>query len=185
MNSITQRILSVSLFGAVLVTALNVSAETYTVEVQLNSSVGEAPLSAVETIPMTYPELNVTEATQVGAICYVGGGVNHSNDRGYDGAAATAANSLCPNLTSTFSHVEFTGAPSAAITVRYQLPLQVQSGVRFGWLGAEYDETRSGTLSATDGTFVATMGSSIDLVDKSQVTDSVLVFNYIITGAYQ
>ena len=185
MNSITQRILSVSLFGAALVTALNVSAETYTVEVQLNSSVGETPLSAVETIPMTYPELNVTEATQVGAICYVGGGVNYTNDRGYDGAVATVANSLCPNLTGSHTAVEFTGASNAVISVNYRLPLQVQNGVRFGWLGAEYDYTQNGSSLDANGKFLATLGSSIDLVDKSQVSDGLLVFNYEITGAYQ
>lgn len=178
-------LLKTAVATALLTSAFGVVAETYTVEVSLNSSIGEAPLSAVQTIPMAYPELNVTEATRVGATCYVGGGSSYTNARGFDGGGATAANSLCPNLTGSHTAVEFTGAPNAVITINYRLPLQVQSGVRFGWLGAEYNRTANHSLSGSDGKFEATLGSSIDLVDKSQVTDSLLVFNYEITGAYQ
>lgn len=167
---------------ALSVSAMGAMAETYSVEVTLNSQIGETPLVATEEVAMSYPELTVTDATVEGARCVANG---HANLVGFNNAAATEANSLCPGATGNFATVKFTGAKNAMITVFRELPVQEQAGMRFGNLGGAYSDTTTVTLSGTDGTADVHLGSSIDLFDKSQVTDSVLVFNYEITGAYQ
>lgn len=178
-------LLKTAVATALLTSAFGAISETYTVEVALNSSIGETPLVATQKVAMSYPELHVSEITKEGAICYLSPSSLYDNSKGFDGAVATSVNSLCPNLSGTRAVIELSGIPNAAITVHSKLPLQVQSGVRFGWLGAEYDVTSSQAHLNENGTLTTSLGSSIDLVDKSQVTDSLLVFNYEITGAYQ
>ena len=167
---------------ALSVSAMGAMAETYSVEVTLNSQIGEAPLVATEEVGMSYPELTVTDATVEGAWCVVNG---TANGVGFNNRTATEANSLCPGATGRIATVKFTGAKNAAITVLRELPVQEQAGIRFGNNGKAFSDSRTYTLSGTDGTVDVTLGSGIVLFDKSQVTDSVLVFNYEITGAYQ
>lgn len=117
-----------------------------------------------------------------GSECLVTG---NPNSTGYDNQSATNRNSLCPGATGKQTRVLISGVPNAAVTVNYRLPIQEQNGVRFGWRGKEHTATATATLSNNNGTHEAVMGSSITLFDKSLVTDSVMVFNYEISAAYQ
>jgi len=160
----------------------NALAETYTVQVELSSTVGETPLVATQTRAMSYPVLEVNEATQEGASCLVG---NSTNETGFDGETATKRNSLCPGERGFPARVEFSGAPNALLSFERRLPLQEQNGIRFGWKGRESVHVGTLTLSQEEGIAHTELGSSVELFDKSQVTDAVMEFTYDISAAYQ
>ena len=162
--------------------SINVLAETYTVQVELNSTVGETPLVATQTQAMSYPVLEISEATQTGAACVVD---TSANNIGYDGEPATSKNSLCPGERGVFARVEFSGAPNAVITLERRLPLQEINGIRFGWHGEDWKRSDTLTLTAENGTAHTLLYSSVELFDKSQATDSVMDFTYDISAAYQ
>jgi len=158
-------------------------AETYTVSVEMNSSIGETPLVAEQTQAMSYPVLEVNEATQEGSMCVASGQVNST---GFNGQTATNANSLCPGATGNGSIVQFTGVPNAIVTVERSIVSQELNGVRFAhYDGNPWQNVSNLTLNGSDGIGITGLWSSVTLFDKSQATDSVMEFNYQISAAYQ
>jgi len=164
--------------------SINALAETYTVQVELNSTIGETPLVTEQTQAMSYPVLEVNEATKEGSICVAS--LEIFNDKGFDGETASNANSLCPNATALRAEIQFTGVPGAIITTHRSIPLQEQHGMRFAHReGETLDLVSNLLLSAESGTGITAIASSITLIDKSQVTDAVMEFTYDISAAYQ
>lgn len=162
--------------------SINVLAETYTVQVELNSTIGETPLEIIQTQAMSYPLLEVNEATVNGANCLA---ISKDNTTGFDGQPATDKNSLCPNDVARRAEIRFKGAHNALITFERILSIQEKNGVRFAhWDGNPYTNVYNAQLSE-DGWFNSALSSSIILVDKSQVTDSVMEFTYDISASYQ
>jgi len=162
----------------------NALAETYTVQVELNSTIGETPLVTEQTQAMSYPVLEVNEATKEGTICVAS--LEIFNDKGFDGETASNANSLCPNATALRAEIQFTGVPGAIITTHRSIPLQEQHGVRFAHRDGEaLNLVYNLLLSADEGTGITAIASSITLIDKFQVTDAVMEFTYDISAAYQ
>ena len=159
------------------------SAETYTVSIEMNSSIGEAPLVATQTQPMNYPVLEIADATREGAYCLANG---TDNSIGFDRRSATAANSLCPGATPDYAIVQFSGVPNAFVTVERSLETQEQNGIRFTHHnGRPYNDVITVVLNATEGLGEAVLWSGVFLIDKSQVTDAVMEFSYDISAAYQ
>lgn len=172
----------------VLATALcalsfNALAETYTVQVELNSSIGETPLVATQTQTMSYPVLEVNEITQEGANCIAS---SRANEEGFNGQAATNANSLCPGSIGQSSSIVFSGVPNAIISIGWSIASQEANGIRFANTdGQAGSGTLTRTLSSVEGKTVLEKWSSVTLIDKSQVTDAVMEFTYDISAAYQ
>jgi len=163
--------------------SINAIAETYTVTVEMNSSIGETPLVATQTQAMAYPVLEVNEATQEGANCLV---VDKVNDTGFDGLPAKNTNSLCPGEIGQSGRVEWTGTPGAILSIEFSIDPQEQNGVRFtGWDGEPDHQVITRTLSSNEGVASFGLWSSIELFDKSQVTDAVMEFTYDISASYQ
>lgn len=163
--------------------SINVLAETYTVQVELNSTVGETPLEATQTRPMSYPVLKVDQATEEGANCVA---LSKVNETGYDGLPATNVNSLCPGGTASYAGVQFKGVPNAAISMEQVINIQEKNGLRFAHHdGTPFQHTFYIKLSEDEGIYRTGLSSSVTLVDKSQVTDSVMEFTYDISAAYQ
>jgi len=163
--------------------SINVLAETYTVQVELNSTIGETPLTITESQAMNYPILEVNEATKEGATCVANGKVNET---GLDGELANNINSLCPGDTATNTIALFTGVPNALISFERTINIQEKSGLRFSYFGGKALQVVGiSQLSAERGTLVTNLGSTITLFDKNQVTDAVMEFTYDISAAYQ
>lgn len=159
------------------------TAESYTVTVNLNSSIGETPLLTEQVQAMSYPELEVNEATLEGASCVASGRVN---SHGFNGQVATNANSLCPGATGQASITEFTGVPNAFVSVDYNITAQESNGVRFsGSNGSPANGTVTRTLSNNEGKATLELHSSVRMYDKSLVNDAVMEFSYDIAAAYQ
>ena len=159
------------------------SAETYTVSIEMNSSIGEAPLVATQTQPINYPVLEVVDATREGAYCLAN---ETDNSTGFDRRNATTANSLCPGATPDHAIVQFSGVPNAVITLERSLEIQEQNGIRFAHFdGRSFQHVSSLFLDGTDGLASTGLWSGVFLIDKSQVTDSVMEFSYDISAAYQ
>jgi|GEM_PF-1062151 len=185
MKNLNQVINAKSLIVAGVMAALSsmATAETYVVEVELNSSLGENPLVATETQAMNYPVLEVNEATQHGAVCWANGGTNNT---GFDGRASTSVNSLCPGAKGLGARVQFSGVPSAVISVERSLLTTELNGVRFAHTdGKSYSDVRNVTLSANEGLTTVGLDSSVILFDRSQVIDAVMEFSYDISASYQ
>jgi len=164
--------------------SINALAETYTVQVELNSTIGETPLVATETQPMTYPVLEVNQATKEGASCIAR--VGYDNTNGFDNLPASNVNSLCAGSTPLRAEVQFTGVPNAVISYERNLIIQEQYGVRFAhWDGKDFQRVDISTLSPEQGKLSTSLSSAIILFDKSQVTDAVMEFTYDISAAYQ
>ena len=163
--------------------SINALAETYTVQVELNSTIDEIPLVATETQAMTYPVLEVNQATKEGSKCVAD---SRAETTGFDGAPATNVNSLCPGATGLHAKVQFKGVPSALISYELTLDIQEQNGIRFAhWDGKALQNVYDRQLSADEGIFNAGLSTSVTLMDKSQVTDAVMEFTYGISAAYQ
>jgi len=163
--------------------SINVLAETYTVQVELNSTIGETPLEATQTRPMSYPVLKVDQATEEGANCVA---LSKVNETGYDGLPATNVNSLCPGGTASYAGVQFKGVPNAAISIEQVINIQEKNGLRFAHHdGTPFQQTFHIKLSDDEGIYRTGLSSSVTLVDKSQVTDAVMEFTYGISAAYQ
>jgi len=163
--------------------SINVLAETYTVQVELNSTVGETPLTATQTQAMNYPVLNVDQATKEGSMCVAN---SKANEIGFDGQPTTNANSLCPGDTALYATVQFKGVPNAMIYLERSINTQDKNGVRFAhWDGQSYQYALNTTLPGETGSYNFNLWSSVTLLDKSQVTDAVMEFTYDISGAYQ
>jgi len=174
-----------SLLIAIALSALSINAlaETYTVQVELNSTVDEIPLVATQTQAMTYPVLEVNQATKEGSKCI---GDSVPNTKGFDDQPATNVNSLCPGSTALHAAVQFTGVPSAAISIARTLLVQEQHGVKFAHSdGKAFQHVYNAILSADEGIFKTGLWSSVTLFDKSQVTDAVMEFTYDVSAAYQ
>lgn len=185
MKVLNQVINAKSLIVAGVMAALSsvATAETYTVTVEMNSSIGETPLVATQTQGMSYPVLEVNEATQENATCWATGS---ANNRGFNNQPATNANSLCPGATGSGSVVQLSGVPSAIVSVQRSIVAQEQNGVRFvGSSLSAYNDVRNYTLSNSDGTTNVDLHSAIVMFDKSLVTDAVMEFSYDISAAYQ
>lgn len=185
MKVLNQVINAKSLIVAGVMAALSsvATAESYKVTVEMNSSIGETPLIAKQTQAMSYPVIEVNEATQEGAICRA---TDSANTTGNDNRTATNANSLCPGATGSRSIVQFTGVPSAIITVERGIAVQEKNGVRFGSTsGTTYNDVRNFTLSNGDGSADIDLSSAIVMFDKALVTDATMEFNYDISAAYQ
>lgn len=158
-------------------------AETYTVLVEMDSLLGDTPLTATQTQAISYPVLKVDQATKQGAACIANG---QQNNTGFDNGASNNVNSLCPGGVGTLASMQFVGTPNALISYERSIELQVQNGVRFAhWDGLAFSDSRVAVLSANDGTFSTGLASSITLIDKTQVTDGIMEFSYDISAAYQ
>jgi len=163
--------------------SINAIAETYTVQVELNSTIDEIPLVATETQAMTYPVLEVNQATKEGSKCVAD---SRAEAEGFDGQPATNVNSLCPGATALHSKIQFKGVPSVAISIERTLLVQEQHGVKFAHSdGKAFQHVYNTILSADEGIFNLGLWSSVTLMDKSQVTDAVMEFTYGISAAYQ
>lgn len=172
-----------SLTTCVLLCAMSMhsSAAVYTLTVDVNSRIGEIPSIAEEIQAMSYPVLDVNDATKLGSFCQGYG----KNTTGVDNRTATDANSLCPQLTPQPSIVRFSGVPKSYLTVSRKIPQQDQGGFRFhNYTGAPLDVVDVYQVSAEGSVNVPTY-SRITMINKDAVTDSSLTFNYEITGAYQ
>lgn len=171
-------LIACALFSAV---SMQSSAAVYTFSVDVNSRVGEIPLQADETQAMSYPTLDVNDATKAGAYCWAYG----KNSYGVDGRAATEANSLCPQLTPLHSIVRFSGVPKSYITINQKIPEQDQGGFRFHYYdGKTLDSTTTYYINA-DGVVDVPTYSRITMINKDDVTDGSLTFTYEVIGAYQ
>jgi len=163
--------------------SINAIAETYTVQVELNSTIDEIPLVATQTQAMTYPVLEVNQATKEGSKCIAD---SAPETKGFDNQPATNVNSLCPGGTALHAAVQFKGVPSAVISYERSLIVQEQHGVRFAhWDGKTLQRVDNAILSADEGILNTGLSSSVTLMDKSQVTDAVMEFTYDISAAYQ
>ena len=184
MNTSFQKLKLSSLLATAFCTlSINALAETYTVQVELNSTIGETPLDITETQTMSYPVLKVDQATKEGAKCVAN---SKTNSLGFDEQLASNVNSLCPGATALHSILQLKGVPNALVTIEHVIDIQEQSGVRFAhWDGLDYQKVYTRQLSAGDGIFNTGLTSSITLIDKSQVTDTVMEFIYDISAAYQ
>lgn len=172
-----------SLFACALFSAMctNSSAAVYTLSVDVNSRIGEVPLQIDEIQAMNYPILDVNDATKAGSYCVSTG----KNTVGVDGGTATEANSLCPQLTPQYSIIQFSGVPLSYLTVHYKILQQDQSGFRFHYSsGNPIDGSYSYQLNG-EGILELPFNSRITLIDKAQVSDGSLTFNYEMTGIYQ
>jgi len=151
--------------------------------VELNSTIDETPLEATQTSPMSYPVLKVDQATEEGANCVA---LSKVNETGYDGLPATNVNSLCPGGTATYAGVQFKGVPNAAISIEQSINIQDKNGLRFAYFnGQVFQNVSLVQLSSEEGIYRLGLSSSVSLIDKSQVTDSVMDFTYDISAAYQ
>ncbi|UAA39858.1 hypothetical protein KIH87_05755 [Paraneptunicella aestuarii] len=169
---------SVTLLGALTLMSSAAMADTFTVDVDVDVTLGETPLSLVQTAAMSFPQVKVDEATVVGADCHS----SSSNGTGFDNRTATNANSLCPGLNGSESQVTFTGVPNAVISVTQGSTAQTTNGMRFT---TNYNSAFTRTLSGTDGTTNVSMQGTITMVDKAAVSDGLLTFTYDVSAAYQ
>lgn len=162
---------------------MSAQAETYNFSVEIDSRLGEQPLTTTVLQNMNYPVLGVTDATEEGAYCIAN---NAANSRGFDNRTANEANSLCPSLTADSFKAQFSGVKGAILHIDYSMPIQEKGGFRFAYSnGAQHVGSVTRTLSTTDGTYTWDWPSRVTLVDRSLVTDSVLEFSLDLTAAYQ
>ncbi|UAA39863.1 hypothetical protein KIH87_05780 [Paraneptunicella aestuarii] len=172
-----------TLLGLVTVQA---QSETYNVDVEVASSVGQNLLTLAETRPTSYPIIAVNDATPNDARC---GANNKPNDIAFDGNPVNNVNSLCPQLTGETSIIQFTGVPNATINITYSAPIQDKAGIRFSLAHTNLTTLTSFTYStafpSTEGILYRNIFSKVELYDKSLVIDGVLDFTYEVTAAYQ
>ncbi|UAA39865.1 hypothetical protein KIH87_05790 [Paraneptunicella aestuarii] len=132
---------------------------------------------------MSYPVLDVNDATLVGSYCMAN---DQPNTLAFNGEAANEANSLCPNLTGDGAIIQLSGVKGATVTVNKVITKQEKGGVAFAhYTGNPWSDVRNYQLSATSGTVGVGLWSRVTLVDKSLVTDGILDFTYDISAAYQ
>lgn len=153
------------------------AADTFTVDVDVDLTVGQTPLTLLQTAAMSFPQVKVDEATKVGADCHSA----NINGTGFDNNPATNANSLCPGLVGSQSIVEFTGVPNAVITVTQAASAQTTNGMQFTVNGSTFTRT----LSGTDGKTSSNLTGTVTMVDKDAVSSGLLTFSYDVTAAYQ
>lgn len=155
------------------------NAETFTVDVDVDVTLGEILLQLNQTQAMAFPQVKIDEATQEGSYCDATDSVN---TRGFNNLTANNSNSLCPGLAGARSLVEFVGVPNAVISVARTAATQDAAGLRFTVTNGG---TSNRTLSADGGTTSVGLNGRVTLQDKDLVTDGVVSFTYNITAAYQ
>ena len=162
---------------------LSAQSETYSFSVEIDSRLGEQPLISRVLQNFEYPVLGVTDATQEGAYCIAS---SSPNNNGFDTRTANEANSLCPGLAADHFKLEFSGVKGALLNINYSMLVQEKGGFSFAHHdGAQSVGSYTTPLSTTDGTYVWEWYSRITLIDKTQVTDGLLDFEFDVTAAYQ
>ena len=154
----------------------SVNAATFSVDVDIDVTIGDTPLVLEQTQAMQFPTLAIDEAAREGAFCSTG-----ANTRGLGNAIATSANSLCPNQAGTPAIATLTGVPNAVVTYTYNVPTQTEAGVSFTGLNT----TRTAVLAASGSVQTIPLTASVTLENSNEVSSGTYQFTYDITAAYQ
>ena len=153
-------------------------AETYYVDLDVDVTVGAAPLSLTQIQSMSFPAIKIDDATQEGASCFS----SHSNQISTTtGQPLTNADSLCPRLHGQASIVEILGSPNAMITLYQSAQSQVQNGIEF----RVQDGASILQLGDTDGKTQVSLLGVVTLTNKQEIKSGLITFSYDITAAYQ
>lgn len=166
-------------FLSMLAVSSIATAETFTVDVDVEVTIGEILLNLAQTQAMAFPQVKVDEATKEGSFCDAN---DSTNTRGLGNAVANNSNSLCPNLAGSRSLVTFTGVPNSVVSIAQSATTQDAAGMRFTVTNGS---TFNRTLSGVDGTANVALNGRVTLQDKDLVDDGILEFNYEVSAAYQ
>lgn len=179
MNKLTK--ISALLVGASA--TLMANAASFNVQVEINNILGNTPLAINETRAVSFPVINVDEATSENTICVANGhsGVNkYINGSNTNSGFHTSATSLCPGVTVPGSLVRISGTPNASISVALATTAQTQGGFEFTGSNGTSNRVLNGS-----GNYDTGIAATLKLLDKASVTSGLLTFNYDVTAAYQ
>lgn len=156
----------------------SVQAETYYVDLDVDVTVGETPLSLTQVQNMRFPQVKIDNATQEGATCF---STNTNNVSPTTGKQTTNADSLCPGLNGQESIVEISGSPNALVNINQSASTQLENGIAFQVQGG----VTTVQLSNTEGKTRVTLPGVVTLQNKQDIAPGLITFSYDITAAYQ
>lgn len=156
-------------------------ANSFNVQVEVNSVLGNTPLVLTETRGIVFPVINIDESSTEGSKCYANGNANWNKyiNTSY-GALHTTATNLCAQQNVPSALVTINGTSNSLLTVTQSAPNQTQNGFDL----EINDSTFSPRLDGT-GKYVAGINGTLTLIDKAAVTSGLLNFTYLVTAAYQ
>lgn len=160
------------------VSLMSSQAETYYVDLDVDVTVGETPLSLAQVQNMRFPQVKIDNATQEGATCFSS---NTNNVSPLTGKQTTNADSLCPGLNGQESIVEISGSPNAVVNINQSAPTQLENGIAFQVQGG----ASTVQLSNTEGKTNVTLRGLVTLKNKQDIAPGLITFSYDITAAYQ
>lgn len=178
MNTMTK--IGAAVLGASL--SLAATAVPFNVQVEINSVLGNTPLTITETAVLAFPVITVDEATAEGTVCVANGSsatnvyINGSSRNGRHNSST----SLCAGATVAPSSVRVSGTPNALVTLNIETAEQNQGG--FAFTGTNSSDSRR--LNG-EGNYDTGLVATLRLVDKAAVTTGLLTFNYDVTASYQ
>ncbi|CAM3933576.1 hypothetical protein BIW53_07760 [Pseudoalteromonas byunsanensis] len=165
----------ISTLAMALALSATANAEQFTVEVTLKKE--EVPLTITQTQAMSFPELMITRATNVGAVC-----TSQPNQP----SGRSAEDRLCTG-SGTYAHFRLSGVPYADVTWTLPAQSQDQDGLRFTMNLLESSTLATHQKLTSGGILDLGNFGTITLIDHDLAMQNpgVKSFTYDIVAAYQ
>lgn len=179
MNKFTK--IGAAVLGASL--SLAATAVPFNVQIEVNSIIGNTPLTVTERSVLAFPVITVDESTTEGTVCVANGsgGINrYINGSNGNSGVHNSSTSLCAGATVAPSSVRVTGTPNALVTVNVETAEQNQGGFEFTGTNTSLSKRLNGS-----GNYDTGLAATLRLISKSSVTSGLLTFSYDVTAAYQ